>query len=138
MLINRNYIKMCDKAKQLQRAWKPKDWDRFIYRDSEEMDIMMYMEEEYNRKEMIIVNGVYIWLPTQEQLQEIWRKEYLKNPNQHGWFGCFVNFVDTDYRDDLIADEYFGEMNELWLAFVMRERWNKFWTGEKWVKEVIK
>jgi len=25
-------------------------------------------------------------------------------------------------------------LNELWLAFVMHEKYHKIWTGEKWVK----
>lgn len=131
-MVTDNYILMCDQAKQLQNAWEPKDWDIFVYRDSEEMDIMMYMEEEYNRKEMWIVDGIYIWLPTQEQLQEMMPKsdvtslvEYIKN-------------VELRYHDrfDENAVGYFTgtfiSLTELWLAFVVKERWNKIWTGEKW------
>ena len=135
-MITDSYIKMCDKARQLQRAWKPKDWDRFVYRDSEEMDIMMYLEEEYNRKEMIIINGVYIWLPTQEQLQEMMPKsdvtslvEYIKN-------------AELRYHDrfDENAVGYFTgtfiSLTELWLAFVMYEKYHKKWLTkeEKWYK----
>jgi len=134
-MITDNYIRMCDKAKQLQRAWKPKDWDRFVYRDSEEMDIMMYLEKEYNRKEMIIINGVYIWLPTQEQLQEI-VKDILFLIQ-----GSFIDLymsASTGHRDSHIICRKAKSMNELWLMCVMYEKYHKIWTGEKWVKGVIK
>jgi len=41
-----------------------------------------------------------------------WVKEYLKKPT-------IINC---------------NSMNELWLAFVMHEKYQKIWTGEKWVK----
>ncbi|MCK4446824.1 MAG: hypothetical protein KAW56_07060 [Candidatus Marinimicrobia bacterium] len=162
-MITKNFIKMCEGAKQLQKSWKPKVGD-YVWRKytffGEQMDEQFWDKDKM--EEIIIltyaseVDGYFhatkdgetrifdshneahkktcIYLPTQEQLQEMWQKEYFKNPNRHGWFGCFINFIDGNYKDDLIADEYFKDMTELWLAFVMKEGYNKSWTGEKWVK----
>jgi len=75
-----------------------------------------------------------VWLPRQDQLQEIWRQEYLKRPSKYGWFGEFCNFIGDVYSDyDLMnADEVFESMEQLWLAFVMKELYGKVWNGEEW------
>jgi len=31
----------------------------------------------------------------------------------------------------------FHSMEQLWLAFVMKELYNKQWSGEEWVKETV-
>ena len=35
----------------------------------------------------------------------------------------------------MINKDYIIIDNELWLAFVMHEKYHKVWTGEKWAKE---
>ena len=82
-------------------------------------------------------SGGFIYLPTQERLQEILHN-YCQN-NKVNWIECgesiskkvilrFSDFViDTLY--------YFGyDFNSLWLAYIMDEIYHKIWTGEKWVK----
>lgn len=74
-----------------------------------------------------------IWLPRQDQLQEIYND---------GNFGlqtlcCFIyDFVTSEYgsRFTIIS----GSMNQLWLAFVMKELFQKIWDGENWIKGVNK
>jgi len=82
----------------------------------------------------IHISTKYIWLPTQEQLQEmiipILRrkfKDFWDMERINIWMiQHFINFMhDIDYLDTL---------NEFWLAFVMKEKYHKIWTGEKWVK----
>jgi len=77
---------------------------------------------------------IILW--RQDQLQEIWRREYLKRPSKYGWFGEFCNFIGDVYSDyDLMnADEVFESMEQLWLAFVMKELYGKVWNGEEWVR----
>lgn len=72
-----------------------------------------------------------VWLPRQDQLQEIYRGgEDLKAPsaelkvlydNIH-----FLNNPDAKYLWK------FPTMEQLWLAFVMKEKFEKTWNGEKW------
>jgi len=154
------YIRMCKEAGQLQKLWKPKVGD-FVWRRytffNEEID-----KRIWNKREEIIiltytsdVDGYFhatrngetrifnshneahkatcIWLPTQEQLQEM----ILSNPNIDAnpiWliskFKFFTDRINLG-RNEPVID---GSMNELWLAFIMHEKYNKIWTGEKWVK----
>ena len=78
----------------------------------------------------------YIYLPTQEQLQEM-----VKTP--HVWrlgglLENIYNFSENKYSYEELPKNYvfenFNDMNELWLAFVMYEKYSKVWTGEKWMK----
>lgn len=87
--------------------------------------------------------GGYIWLPRQDQLQKAWIKEYEKHPSKLGWFGEFYEFVGSYYWIDneiylsdkgLNADEYFASMEQLWLAFVMKEVYRKSWNGGEWAE----
>jgi len=125
-MITDNYILMCEQAEEIQKAWKPVDWDRFIYKDDREFGIAC-IDGRYNKKVMKKVNERYIWLPTQEQLQEIMTKQ--------GYFRftlieLFYHFANSIFKTN--SSQKFS-MNELWLAFVMHEKYNKVWTGEKWV-----
>ena len=101
------YIKMCEKAVEIQRNRPP------------------LTEHDY-----IIVRGrgfplfENIWLPQQDQLQDI-----------HRW-----KFTDQAIRFWEWASEFNPETEkllsweQLWLGFVMKERYSKIWNGEEWIK----
>uniref|UniRef100_A0A6M3XHR9 Uncharacterized protein n=1 Tax=viral metagenome TaxID=1070528 RepID=A0A6M3XHR9_9ZZZZ len=132
-MITDNYIKMCEQVKEIQKLWrKPfKSYIGDLYWQGKEY--LMISEACICVTEIMFEpKDEYIWLPTQEQLQEMMPKsdvtslvEYIKN-------------AELRYHDrfDENAVGYFTgtfiSLTELWLAFVMRECWNKIWTGEKW------
>lgn len=71
-----------------------------------------------------------IWLPTQSQLQEMvgqWTIVEL-----FGLFGQWhrSNWRKMEYRPHFPNAFITGE--QLWLAFVMKEKFNKVWTGTEW------
>ena len=78
-----------------------------------------------------IPNG-YIWLPYQHQLQEM-VGDYAKVEGIMSDYGYLMN----EYWEYLGVDETYWEdftsMEQLWLAFVMKEKWNKVWNGEEWI-----
>jgi hypothetical protein len=68
-----------------------------------------------------------VWLPRQDQLQEM--------------IGNFPDVLKKLYDEIWTGDHgmYLGDwgakctsMEQLWLAFVMKEKFNKTWNGEKW------
>ena len=122
---------MCEKNEDLQKACKYEGGEIFLNVASE-IEIMPFkliekMKEWYKYY-------YHIWLPTQEQLQDIWQKDYNERPGslafKNGWIGIFLNWVKS------LPDFSLTDFNELWLAFVMKEKYNKLWSsaGEKWVK----
>lgn len=71
----------------------------------------------------------YLWLPTQAQLQEMldYRYPISAGKNLGRWL------------DNLHAEDYLQKtewsMEQLWLAFVMKEKHGKVWTGTEWKED---
>jgi hypothetical protein len=76
----------------------------------------------------------FIWLPRQDQLQEMVKSTFptgiLLN-NFYQWFR------DTGDKMPLLPyDRFFNQsMEQLWLAFVMKGKYSKVWNGEDWIIE---
>jgi len=130
-MITDNYIKMCEKSEDLQKEWKPELGDKASWNGR------IFNIDNINFEP---IKRIYVYLPSQEQLQEmilpVLKKKYNKHWNlvkmdrQANWifriFNCFLNEHSGIYSND---------MNELWLAFVMKEKYNKIWTKNSW-KEI--
>ena len=82
-----------------------------------------------------------VWLPTQSDLQGMvdWKKyEFnLSWLGIHRMFyckaGCNLKYYKTGQAEDMGNYLMGNSMEQLWLSFVMKERWNKVWEGGKWV-----
>lgn len=124
-MITKNYIKMCEKAEEIQKEWKfDQEKDNYVK----------------NTKGLRLLT----WLPTQEQLQEIilpiFIRRYstthaLRNDSSFIYRMIIEKFQRWINRSSPSFDEYmamFNSMNELWLAFVMKEKYKKTWDGKKW------
>jgi len=109
----------------------PKNRDVYVTRSGNYVTTMV---EEQNVK--------FIWLPTQDQLQEMVDKYNLRN-KIIGFYGTCVgsmihwtgfNFIlfDNMAGGEPLLDK-FTSMEQLWLAFVMQEKYNKTWDSEKWI-----
>ncbi len=127
-MITDNYIKMCEKAKEIQCE---RILGRYNFGD------LYYLESVFRHGGKFRYIGSYdgyendrefieisTWLPTQEQLQEmvdvgLTRYEY--------WIRELYHFV-LNYPFEPAS------MNELWLSFVMKEKYHKVWDGEDWRK----
>jgi hypothetical protein len=135
-----NYIKMCEKATEVQKQ-NP-------------------LIDTPNLNCSSVVNGVTVvcgtwiarvedgrwqngvWLPRQDQLQEM-------VINHRYVMAIPINAVIAllDYFQDWVLNKCDGldwsysatylSMEQLWLAFAMREIYNKTWNGEDWIKEEI-
>lgn len=70
-----------------------------------------------------------IWLPTQSQLQKM-----ILNHGQHGYNNSGILVGLSLFAEKNNLNEV--SMEQLWLAFLMSEKYNKKWNNEKWeVKE---
>ena len=74
-------------------------------------------------------DDLYIWLPRQDQLQDMisWDKRMTAREIIET-FSVFIGFERADYYNK------FTSMEQLWLAFVMYDIWNKKWNGKDWIK----
>jgi len=155
MSFTERYIKMCEKAEEIQEykresRWQDGDW---IYD--------YYLEEdmwENERKYIILVwNGLKcytgshnwhenweepspnaIWLPTQEQLQEMAYESGHPGYLLDKFVWWVIDYEKYRYSgeisypslEDFVCRD-FSSMNELWLAFVMWKKYHKVWDDEK-------
>ncbi len=81
-----------------------------------------------------------IWLPRQDELQAMYLKTLSVDEQESS--NVMVVMLD-DFRDWVLNDctglEWsYGKrvsMEQLWLAFLMRDKHNKVWVNDKWVME---
>ncbi len=143
------YIKMCEKAMEIQELWKPDAWD-YCYcnitseysakrRDPGKTVVVLsgyetevgyygheapdlacpYMDYETSVKSF---KENHIWLPRQDQLQEMvdWKLDDVLFK-----FEAFAAFVHPR------RTSVFTTFEQLWLGFVMKEKHNKVWDSAK-------
>lgn len=158
MNTSKEYIDMCRKAVEIQEAWKPTEgdlvWHNADHR-KESGDIRQFCQSLH-----ILINGDraegrcpkmlhcsilgifnledvkkpgpkhIIWLPKQDQLQEMISSEWYKiwNIQSH-----FMKFAGGEYPFyPYCSLSHFHSMEQLWLAFIMKEKFNKYWDGKNW------
>jgi hypothetical protein len=148
MDITATYLRMCQKAKEIQEAWKPKDFDFIIdntkveYNDDillvDNTDLQLvdidYAEPESQeyQTEYEYYKTRTLWLPRQDQLQE------LIEPDKSKIYQIVDKVVTQKYyyppKEDYISGpEIFNSMEQLWLAYVMKEKFGKIWYLNEWV-----
>ena len=101
---SKEYVLMCEKAEEIQKIRKHGEAD--YYGDT--------------------LDGHRCWLPRQDQLQEMIIS--FGHGHQNSGILIGVSSFSYKYRYDN------GSMEQLWLAFVMKEKYQKTWNGKEWVK----
>jgi len=120
---SKEYIKMCDKALEIQalkREEKHKGTGKWIAGD-------FWTTVFHSDKYRIFVVGDQIeciWLPRQDQLQDM--ITIAQSPSELvDLLLLFLEFAGPNYSK-------LFSMEQLWLAFVMKENSNKVWDGSDW------
>jgi hypothetical protein len=156
MDVSTEYIKMCEKATEIQKShseYKSGDWfsptcnigstdqwSNSVWIPSDSAEIAKVREcyctgdfrdlcaegladfQSHLREEDI---ALLIWLPRQDQLQEMVRKDLGLQSI------CWLAYEYSTGRCAGITIS--GTMEQLWLGIVMSENYNKVWNGEDWV-----
>ncbi len=150
-MITERYIKMCEKAEEIQREWKPQtgDWAIDVWHRN---PVVVAIVELSGRLLVSQIGGSlyeneqdkFFWLPTQEQLQGMVEDEILRGSLGLDYRGPCKRHIDLFWAFRFWFEKRAGEgyirtctsMNELWLAFVMWEKYGKVWDDKKeeWVK----
>lgn len=134
---SRKYIKMCESAKAIQCQWIF-NFEDYIFdpADGEARVWFGYPSKEYDE---------IIWLPRQDQLQEICINFYMQNLriSRHEAFFHFLGWYASCLKETYDIGRNIGkngeyeEINsseELMLRYTMDMLHGKKWDGEKWVK----
>lgn len=131
---SKEYIFLCEMAKEIQDLWKPKEGDCFDSRGNTEYHGVRVLKITHNFKIQRVPKKKWnhIWLPRQDQLQDMLKEKY-------DMFNLLVTFYDW-VRGQTILNKYkeketYPTMEQLWLAFVMKEKYNRIWNKKEWEKE---
>lgn len=113
MDISETYKKMCRQAERVA--------PELFYKDVFDVHDYAFLVEG---------NDLLWWLPRQGQLQEMLLTPlvdiFTLNYNFYNFIFKQGEFIVTECASQ------FGSMEQLWLAFVMKEKYNKIWDGEEW------
>ena len=119
MDITEIYIKMCD-CEEIQKQWSMKAGDWLRIRGSKYVSLAY---ESTARGESGFAEPDAVWLPRQDQLQEMVKEKFL------GWT---YPGVLNELQKLCFEISHYDSMEQLWLAFVMKELYSKTWDGDKW------
>ena len=145
MDFSKRYIKICERAEELQRKWKCELGDFCYRKNSGKIEIITAVrqigwwkttpiklnEMGYSEESTILAGDSTwdaIWLPTQDQLQE------MCDPPLDILLMEFWKWLPHEE----VAIKY-TSMEQLWLAYLMWELYGKVWDDEKedWVKQEV-
>lgn len=141
----KKYIGMCREARDIQSNWDSKIGRYF---NSCMGGVCIYTGRLHASGwtfEVICENdieGRHIWLPRQDELQEM-----LDKPKK--WADSAFDMLCSiyDFSQDWVGGgaetmglndfgeylEKFSSAEQVWLAFVMKEKYNKTWDGKEWI-----
>ena len=135
---SKEYIEMCKRAVEVQGLWEPSKGDAYIIGGAMPGDKHFgvtylgccWQKCEGCRFEVEELKYECVWLPRQDQLQRMIWTPIMSNYKSAQDFACsFVGWVEYCVDPD---------MEQLWLAFVMYEKYGKKWDDQDWAKETGK
>lgn len=164
MDLSKERILMCDEAIEIQKHWKPKVGD-YVWKkysvfgelideqiwDKDKMSEIIILtfksdvvgwyhatnekgESRTFTNQEELYKATCVWIPRQDQLQKIASTEITSSSS--------INMLDNLYHWWDKSDKYYAlmfsySMEQLWLAFIMDEMYNKIWNPktQKWTQK---
>jgi len=127
---SKEYIEMCEVA-EIQKLWEATNGDWFVAEYtiwnigqsvlSESKDPLATMVQK--RQIGMTISDPMIWLPRQDQLQKM-----VNENNLTALLQDFISWLSKQCNLPM----HNTSMEQLWLAFVMKEKYNKTWDGKEW------
>ncbi len=133
------YIKMCDCEEIQSQRKRISEWDGKLWMFNEGGDFITNAKlarlgsERATRATSGKNSPKLVWLPRQDQLQEMVDNVPTYIEKLGNIFRAVRDFKLTE-RHWAEKDFPFTSMEQLWLAFVMKEKYSKVWDGQKWLE----
>jgi hypothetical protein len=122
-----NYIKICESAKVIQKQWKPEFGDFFVSMSLGLTSPCQSVTSDLEKKVSYLKTIKAVWLPRQDQLQEMVIEKYATP------WDLAIAFSNVLMGDNASYFEQFDSMEKLWLAFIMLEKYKKKWKDGEWL-----
>ena len=121
------YIKMCESATVMQKQWKPEFGDFFVSMSLGLTSPCQPIVSDLEKKVSYLKTIKAVWLPRQDQLQEMVIEKYATP------WDLAIAFSNVLMDDNESYFDKFDSMEKLWLAFIMLEKCKKRWKDGEWV-----
>ncbi|MCG2721736.1 MAG: hypothetical protein L6290_06945 [Thermodesulfovibrionales bacterium] len=122
-----DYIKMCESSKVLQKQWKPDFGDFFVSMSLGLTSPCQPIVSDLEKKKTYLKTIKAVWLPRQDQLQEMVIEKYATP------WDLAIAFSNVLMGDNASYFDNFDSMEKLWITFVMLEKRKKKWKDGEWV-----
>ena len=127
---SKEYIEMCEKATEIQEGWKPNEGD-FSRDGSGGIFIIDGWSIGGFRKFRKDNSDQHAWLPRQDQLQEM----IMETGHISNYFTLMRMFTNITCGSKMHFYHTLKTLEQLWLAFVMKELYQKIWKDHEWISE---
>ena len=117
---------MCESAKVIQGEWKPDFGDFFVSLSSGRTSACLTLVSELEKKVSYLKTIKAVWLPRQDQLQEMVIENYVTP------WDLSIAFSNALIADNASYFDNFDSMEKLWFAFIMLEKHKKKWKDGEW------
>ncbi len=137
---SKTYVKMCEKAQEIQSIFNDRELT------SDDVLFISYDQGKTYKKEKILdlfpkpfiqedYNNIVIWLPRQDQLQELMGSYDDCLELIYWWKETGKIIIRGDDKEDywLYSSSDFNSMEQFLLAAVMFRNYDKIWGGEDWI-----
>lgn len=137
---SKEYIKMCEKAVEVQALWEVMPADFIYHKENAKSDYVHGTTYTYlianETTKLDDMKDIAVWLPRQDQLQGMVSE--LARDNLNILMMMFINQlinIKVSGNDPIVSLKYsIVSIEQLWLVFVMSEKYGKTWNTEtlKW------
>lgn len=121
------YIKMCESAKAVQKRWQPEFGDFFVSMSLGLTSPCQPITSDLEKKVSYLKTIKAVWLPRQDQLQEMVIENYAT------FWDLAISFSNVLMGENASYFENFDSMEKLWIAFIMLEKHKRKWKDGEWV-----
>lgn len=137
---SRRYIRLCDRADEIQRLWHQSYGDFYL---DEKDRITCWIGEPGQVKRFkkgfaisaegdVIRLAKHVWLPRQNQLIEI---AQVRGRTYDSVVLDFYNWTKTGYDTrSRLPGKLFPSMEQIWMGYVMHRKFGKKWIDSCWKK----
>ena len=122
-----NYIRMCENIEEIQEQWQPEFGDFYVSMSLGLTSPCQPIMSDLEKKVSYLKTIKAVWLPRQDQLQEMVIENYAMP------WDLAIAFSNVLMGENASYFERFDSMEKLWLALIMLEKYKRKWNDGEWV-----
>jgi hypothetical protein len=122
-----NYIRMCEGIEEIQQQWQPEFGDFYVSMSLSLTSPCQLIMSDLEKKVSYLKTIKAVWLPRQDQLQEMVMENYATPWDLAIAFSNVLMGENASYFDN------FDSMEKLWFAFITLEKYKRKWNDGEWV-----